>query len=244
MLTSGDFVIKKLSSMRYRNINVNRINKCCVNSIQRSNKLNCNNYYFWFFFELYYSKFTIRILLNLFLTPNFYTDKTLVTVIELSITQIVLPQQMVNFWLQMELDLMLIKLHVLKLKQQFVLNQNQFPVQKLNVEWQMIRNICSCNIIQQLSENDSAIPYTATYTLIINPSSCSLTFAAISCATYDSTQPSYLATSGNFALVFRGVIYSGASIVVTLENMIHKITRTCFSIIKQSLTATFSNLPV
>lgn len=92
------------------------------------------------------------------------------------------------------------------------------------------------------SENNSAVPITATFTLTISPSTSSPLFTAITGASYDSTQKAYLATAGNVVLVFAGSRLTGTTIVVTLEHMGHKIAGTSSALSDTSVTTTFSNL--
>ena len=87
----------------------------------------------------------------------------------------------------------------------------------------------SVTLSQLPSENNSAVPLTATATLTITPSASAPVFTAVTvngANSYDSVKKVYTATAGNVVLVFTGSRLTGTTIVVTLEHMGYKITGT------------------
>jgi uncharacterized protein (DUF2141 family) len=101
-------------------------------------------------------------------------------------------------------------------------------------------------IVSQLpSENNSAVPLTASSTLTITPSASAPIFTAVTvngANSYDSIKTAYTATAGNVVLVFTGSRLTGTTVVVTLEHMGYKITGTVSALTDTSVTATFNNL--
>ena len=102
-------------------------------------------------------------------------------------------------------------------------------------------------VSQLPSENNSAVPLTATFTINITPSSSAPIFTAVTvngANSYDSVKKVYAATAGNVVLVFTGSRLTGTTVVVTLEHMGYKITGAVSSSTDTSVTATFNNLAV